>query len=242
VEALRGGYDRPHIRAAAAIEIVHTYSLVHDDLPCMDNDDLRRGRATAHRVFGTPAAMAAGFALIPLAARTVGAACAQLGLADSATAAAIREMCTGAGAAGMVGGQVLDLDAEGRPLNVTELRRVHVMKTGALFAGAARMGAVLAGADNSQLDALGRYGSSLGLAFQIRDDVLDVTRDATALGKTPGKDVQAAKATFAALLGVDAATAAAQGEAAEAVGALTRAGIDSPLLADLARFAASRER
>ena len=240
VEALRGTYEPAHVRAATAIEIVHTYSLVHDDLPCMDDDDLRRGRPTAHRVFGTPAAMAAGFALIPLAARTVALACTELGVDRRTAAAAVRELCTGAGAAGMVGGQQLDLEAEGQTLDLPALTRVHAMKTGALFAAAARLGAVLAGADESGVNAFGRYGSALGLAFQVRDDVLDVTTDVSALGKTPGKDVQASKATFAALLGVDGADFVAQSEAATASNALAEAGITSPLLAGLARFAAYR--
>ena len=240
IEALRGTCERAHVRAATAIEIVHTYSLVHDDLPCMDDDDLRRGRPTAHRVFGTREAMAAGFALIPLAARTVAAACAELQLEPAVTAAAVRELCAGAGAAGMVGGQLLDLEAEGHPLDLAALRRVHAMKTGALFAAAVRMGAVIAGADDGRVDAIGRYGTSLGLAFQIRDDVLDVTTDAAALGKTPGKDAQASKATFAALLGVDRADFVAQSEAAAAIDALADAGITSALLEGLARFAAYR--
>jgi geranylgeranyl pyrophosphate synthase len=240
IEALRGTYEHAHVRAATAIELVHTYSLVHDDLPCMDDDDLRRGRATAHRVFGTAAAMAAGFALIPLAARTVAAACAELQLEPRVTANALRELCAGAGAAGMVGGQMLDLEAEGQPLDLARLRRVHAMKTGALFAAAARMGAVIAGADDGIVDAFGRYGSSLGLAFQIRDDVLDVTTDASTLGKTPGKDEASSKATFAALLGVDRADFVAQSEAAAAVDSLAAAGISSDLLAGLARFAAYR--
>ncbi|HUF51837.1 MAG TPA: farnesyl diphosphate synthase [Longimicrobiales bacterium] len=233
---------RHHVHAAAAIELVHTYSLVHDDLPCMDDDDLRRGRPTVHRVFGSHAAIAAGFALIPLACRVLADAARNAGLDSAVAATAVQELCDGAGAAGMVGGQVLDLEAEGRALAVAELRRVHAMKTGALFAAAMRIGAVLAGGTAAERAALGSYGARLGLAFQIRDDVLDVTTDAAALGKTPGKDAGAAKATFAALLGVAAADAAAHAEADAAIAALADARIHHPLLAGLARFAAARSR
>jgi geranylgeranyl pyrophosphate synthase len=231
------------VRAAAAIEIVHTYSLVHDDLPCMDDDDLRRGRPTAHRAFGTAPAALAGFSLIPLACGVLSAAARELGLADVQRAAAVRELCQGAGAAGMVGGQVLDLEAENAlALELDALRSIHAMKTGALFRASLRIGGILAGASPHVTDALGSFGASLGLAFQITDDVLDETMDAVALGKTPGKDRVASKSTFASLLGVQAARDAAASESADAVRALHGAGIDSPLLEALAGFAVQRDR
>jgi farnesyl diphosphate synthase len=152
------------------------------------------------------------------------------------------EVCRGAGAAGMVGGQLLDLAAEGGPPDLAALRRIHAMKTGALFRAALRMGAILAGATPPAVAALGVFGQSLGLAFQITDDVLDETKDATALGKTPGKDRGAGKATFVSLLGVAAARAAAAEEAASAVAALRAAHLDSPLLERLAGFAVERDR
>ena len=242
IDAIRGAHEAEHARAAAALELIHTYSLVHDDLPCMDDDALRRGRPTAHRVFGSPAAAAAGFALIPFALRVLAEAVLRLGLPPRERVAAVHEVCAGAGPAGMVGGQILDLEAEGGSLDERALRQVHAMKTGALFSAAVRLGATLAGAHGTQRDALGVYGLRLGLAFQIRDDVLDVTTDAEALGKTPGKDAAADKATFSALLGTEAADAAARMEADAAVAALATAGVHAPTLVSLARFAAVRER
>lgn len=230
------------LRVAAAIELVHTYSLVHDDLPCMDDDDLRRGRPTPHRVFGTEAAMAAGFALIPHACGILAAGAAKLGLDERACAAAVGELCRGAGAAGMVGGQVLDLEAEGIALDLEGLHGIHAMKTAALFRAALRIGGIVAGAGPAVVDALGRFGDRLGLAFQITDDVLDVTTDARILGKTPGKDAGAAKATFASVLGVEPARRAAAAEAAAATRTLYGAGISGPVLNSLAEFAVSRDR
>jgi farnesyl diphosphate synthase len=229
-------------RAAAAIEVVHTYSLMHDDLPCMDDDDLRRGRPTPHRVFGTAAAAAAGFAAIPYACQLLDSAAAELGMAAASRAAVVRELCRGAGAAGMVGGQVIDLEAEGTVADLAALRRMHAMKTGALFAAALRIGGHLGGAPAPTIAALGRFGEHLGLAFQIADDVLDETTDAGTLGKTPGKDRADNKATFTSLLGVAAARAAAHDEAAAARAVLRAAGIASAPLDTVAGFAASRDR
>lgn len=228
--------------AAAAIELVHTYSLVHDDLPCMDDDALRRGRPTTHVVHGTPAAMLAGFALVPFACRLLVEAGHAAGLDPAASARLARELARAAGAVGMVGGQVLDLEAEGMPVAADALRRVHAMKTGALFRAALRIGGRLARGDEPAIDALGNFGDRLGLAFQITDDVLDETRDAAALGKTPGKDRDAHKSTFTSLLGIDAAADAARQEAAAAVAGLASAGLHSPLLEALALFAVERDR
>jgi geranylgeranyl pyrophosphate synthase len=238
----QAAHDEHVYDAAAALELIHTYSLVHDDLPCMDNDDLRRGRATTHRRFGTAAAMLAGFALIPLAFQVLHDAARALGLEPPCAAAAVRELCRAAGGAGLVGGQVLDLEGEGATLPLAELWRIHALKTAALFSGSLRVGAVLANADAAVCEALGRFGVRLGLAFQITDDVLDVTMDVAALGKTPGKDVHAAKATFASLLGVARARETARGEAAAAVAVLRAARLESPLLEALAGFAVDRDR
>lgn len=247
VRAARGEEARPTpapaaCRAAAAIELVHTYSLVHDDLPCMDDDALRRGRATVHRVYDSRTAMLSGLALVPLACRTLDRAASDMGADRSTRRYAVRTLCEGAGAAGMVGGQVLDLEAEGRPAAMDALRRIHAMKTGALFTAALRVGGVLAGAADDVLAALGDYGAQLGLAFQITDDVLDVTMAANALGKTPGKDRDAMKVTFVSLLGVDAARAAAAAEAEAALACLADADVASPELAALARLAVDRDR
>jgi geranylgeranyl pyrophosphate synthase len=236
------GTYRHRLRAAASIELMHTYSLVHDDLPCMDNDDLRRGRRTAHRVFGTAPAMLAGFALIPLACRTLAEAAAALQPGGTASARVVAELCRGAGAGGMVGGQLLDLEAERAPVELAALRRIHALKTGALFGASLRIGGILAGARPAVTDALGSFGESLGLSFQITDDVLDETMDAGALGKTPGKDRDTGKSTFVSLLGVAGARDAAAAELAAAVAGLRDAGIASPLLERLAGFAVGRDR
>jgi geranylgeranyl pyrophosphate synthase len=236
------GRDPVRMRAAATVELIHTYSLVHDDLPCMDDDALRRGRPTTHRVFGTRPAMIAGIGLIPLACRVLHGAAAGMGLDPAAGAAAVRELCHGAGPAGMVGGQVLDLAAERRAVSPEELRTIHLMKTGALFRAAVRVGGVLAGAGADAVDALGEFGERLGLAFQIADDVLDVTSESTVLGKTAGKDRDADKATFVSLMGVDPARRAAAAEADAALAAAGRAGLRTPLLEGLARFAVHRDR
>lgn len=237
-----GDPDGAWLRAASAIELVHTYSLVHDDLPCMDDDDLRRGRPTPHRVFGTGPAMVAGYALIPHACAVLSRAAAEIGLDDRARARTVEELCRGAGAAGMVGGQLLDLEAEAQPVDLPGLRRIHAMKTGALFRAAVRIGGLLAGADARTVLALGDFGERVGVAFQIADDVLDTTMDAGALGKTPGKDHDAHKSTFASLLDVETARQAAVDEAGGAVAILHGAGIASPLLELLAEFAAGRDR
>jgi geranylgeranyl pyrophosphate synthase len=237
-----GGSRTARLRAACALELVHTYSLMHDDLPCMDDDDLRRGRATTHRVFGTRTAMIAGLALIPLACRVLRDAAIGMGAGEERARDAVVELCRGAGAAGMVGGQLLDLDAEGAAVGDAALRRIHAMKTGALFRAACRVGGVLGGGAPSTVDALGSFGAHLGLAFQITDDVLDVTMDSDALGKTAGKDAGSAKATFAAQLGVPGARRAAASEIESALAELAAAGLHSPVLEALARFAADRDR
>lgn len=237
-----GGPRAAQLRAACALELVHTYSLVHDDLPCMDDDDLRRGQPTAHRVFGSRATMLAGFALIPWACRLLHDSARSMGVAPDRAADAVRELCRAAGAAGMVGGQVLDLQSERVGVESAALRRIHAMKTGALFRASLRIGAILGGAAPTAVDALGAFGDHLGMAFQITDDVLDVTMDSTALGKTAGKDRHADKATFAAQLGVAGARSAAAAEVDAALAELARAGVKSPVLEGLVRFAVDRTR
>ena len=225
---------------ATALELIHTYSLVHDDLPCMDDDDLRRGRPTTHRVYGVAAAACAGAALIALAGRLAARGGERVGLDAGARAAMLADLFTAAGTDGMVGGQWLDLEAEGQGLDAAELARLHAAKTGALLAASVRLGARAAGADAPVLDAVGEFGRRIGLAFQIADDVLDATASSAALGKTAGKDAAAAKSTYVALLGVEPARVRAAEEAAAAVAALARAGIASPELSGLARYAVER--
>lgn len=236
------GSREAQLRAACALELMHTYSLVHDDLPCMDDDDLRRGQPTTHRAFGSRPAMLAGFALIPQAAWLLHESALEMGVPAARAAAAVSELCRAAGAGGMVGGQMLDLKSEGKALEPAALRRIHAMKTGALFRASLRVGAILGGGAPSAVDALGDFGAHLGMAFQITDDVLDVTMDSAALGKTAGKDREADKATFPAQMGITGARTAAGAEVEAALAALAAAGLKSPVLERLARFAADRNR
>jgi geranylgeranyl pyrophosphate synthase len=225
---------------AAAVEVVHAYSLVHDDLPCMDDDDVRRGRPTVHRVYGVATATAAGLAMVPLAARCVAEAARQLGLPAAAGGTILRELMRAAGATGMIGGQLLDLEGERLALSLGELEHIHRAKTGALVTASVRLGGLAAGADEPVLAALGHYGAAIGLAFQIADDVLDVTATTDQLGKTAGRDLALQKSTYPALLGVDGARARASALVEEACGALGRMDLLTPALEHLARYTVNR--
>jgi len=225
---------------AAAVEVVHAYSLVHDDLPCMDNDDLRRGRATTHRAFDVPTATAAGYHMVALAARVLAAGMEALGLEPDRRRAIAVELFRAAGAGGMIGGQALDLDAEGCRLAAAELEAVHRRKTGALIAASCVIGGLAAGGLPAACEALRSYGADVGLAFQIYDDVLDATATSDQLGKTAGKDATLAKSTFVTLLGVGAARAEAERLAARAVDRLRQAGLISPTLVELAHYIVTR--
>jgi geranylgeranyl diphosphate synthase type II len=199
------------VPAAAAVEMVHTYSLVHDDLPAMDDDDLRRGRPSCHRVFGEAHAILAGDALHTLAFETLAA------FPDPARAAAlVRELARACGTRGMVGGQVADLEAEGKPPDVAVVEGIHRRKTGALLLASLRLGALGAGASADLLRRLGAYGERVGTAFQIVDDLLDEEGARADLGKTPGKDRQRGKMTYPAAVGAEASRARAAALAAEA--------------------------
>ena len=221
--------------AAAAVEAMHAYSLVHDDLPCMDDDDLRRGRPTVHRAWDEATAVLAGDALQALA---FGLAC-ETGCPAEVRLALASTLARAAGIGGMVGGQAADIAAETAsvPLALDAVTRLQGMKTGALLTWAAAAGARMAGADDA---ALARYGDALGLAFQIADDILDVEGDAGSLGKAVGKDAGAGKATFVSLLGLDAARARATSLVGEACAALDPYGAAADTLREAARFAASR--
>jgi len=234
-----GGRGDP-AELAASVEVVHTYSLVHDDLPCMDDDDLRRGRPTTHRQFDVATATEAGFHMVPLSARILAAGAESLGLDWAMTGAIARELFRAAGASGMVCGQVLDLEAEGKDISTEELVRLHSAKTGALITASGVMGALAAGADDSQLEAVRNYGKEIGLAFQIVDDILDATATSEELGKTAGKDAEQQKATFASLVGLEDAGQAADRHVHAAIAHLASAKVDSGLLSALARFIAER--
>ena len=225
---------------AAAVETVHTYSLVHDDLPCMDDDDLRRGRPTTHRQFDVATATRVGFLLVPVAARVLADASRSLGLSEAETGALAAELFGASGITGMVGGQWLDLEAEGRTLALDELRAVHRGKTGALIEASCVLGARAARAPAGVVDALREYGREIGLAFQVADDVLDATATSAELGKTAGKDAAVAKSTYVQLLGVEQARLAAARHAEAAVNALGRSGVPSDTLAALARYIVTR--
>jgi geranylgeranyl pyrophosphate synthase len=230
----------PIADVAAAVEIMHSYSLVHDDLPCMDDDDLRRGRPTVHRQFSVPIATEAGYRMIPLAGRALAHGVASLGRSEVALGALGRELFAAAGVRGMVGGQVLDLAAEGRRLTVEDLIRLHRRKTGALIAASAAMGAIAAGADETRVVAARAYGEEIGLAFQITDDLLDARATSVELGKTAGKDARRQKPTFATLMEPAAAESEAQRSVERGMARLRQARIDCSLLGDLAQFIVNR--
>ena len=224
-------------RCAAAIEMVHCYSLVHDDLPAMDDDVLRRGRPTAHVQFGEAMAILAGDALLTRAFAVLSAPAAG---GDARVGRLVAELALGAGEVGMIAGQVADMDLCSVPSGVEGLRYIHNRKTGALIRAACRMGALCGSAGVAQLDALGRYGEQLGLAFQLVDDILDATGDRSVLGKTPGKDAQAGKRTYVSELGLEAAKTLAQDITAAAVAALEPLAPKATDLAVLAKNLAGR--
>lgn len=245
--ALFGGAGGDGLAVAAAVECLHCYSLVHDDLPSMDDDDLRRGRPTVHRAFDEATAILAGDALQTLAFDL---------LADPAThpdpsirAALVLDLARASGLGGMVGGQMLDLAAEGRfdggkplPLGETEIRRLQAMKTGALIRASCVMGARAAGAGAADLDRLARFGAIVGLAFQLADDLLDVTGDAATVGKATAKDAAAGKGTLVSLRGIEAVRAELATLVSEAKALLAPYGRRADLLVAAARFIAERRR
>jgi len=205
------------IAAACSLELIHTYSLIHDDLPALDNDDYRRGKLTNHKVFGDAMAILAGDSLLTLAFQVL----AQLDAPDSRKTRMIAELSTAAGTVGgMIGGQVADLEGEGTAPNAQLLDTIHRAKTGALLRASLRLGAIYAGASGEQYAALSCYGEHLGLAFQIVDDILDVEESSEALGKTAGKDAQQQKITFPAVHGLDQSRRMAAVECERAHGTL----------------------
>ena len=200
-----GGVSPAITGVAVAVEVVHTYSLVHDDLPCMDDDAWRRGRETTHRTFDAPTAALVGFLLVPVAVEELMATATDLGL-DAARAGALASTLLEAGGIrGMIGGQWCDLAAEGGALPLTEVMEIHRAKTGALIEASCVLGAMAATQDPAVIGKLAGYGREVGLAFQIADDVLDVTATTSQLGKTAGKDAALAKSTYVRLLGVEGA-------------------------------------
>ncbi|AWV06811.1 polyprenyl synthetase family protein [Marilutibacter maris] len=225
---------------AAAIELIHAYSLVHDDLPCMDDDALRRGQPTVHVAFDEATAVLAGDALQTRAYELL----ADAPVPDATRVALFRVLAGASGAAGMCGGQALDLDAtgNGHAMSVQALKRLHALKTGALIRAAVRMGALCGGADREQTEALDRFADAMGLAFQVRDDILDIESDSTTLGKTAGKDLAQAKATFPALIGMVASRCLLSDLATTMDAALSDFGESASALGALGRLAIERDR
>lgn len=224
---------------ACSIEMVHAYSLMHDDLPCMDNAELRRGRPTTHIAHGEAVTTRAGAVLIPMAALQALRAARGLGRDDSVAREVVTILMRAAGAGGMVGGQWIDLLGEGQAFDAPALTGLHRMKTGALLAASLEMGAVAAGAAEPVRAGLLDYGRAIGLAFQIADDILDATASAEALGKNPS-DADLDKSTFVALYGLDEARRRAEEEVDRAITALDTAAVASPELEALARFVVER--
>ncbi|MCG0238829.1 MAG: polyprenyl synthetase family protein [Firmicutes bacterium] len=240
--SLCGGDPDAALPAACAVEMVHTYSLIHDDLPAMDDDDLRRGRPTNHKVFGEAMAILAGDALLTLAFEVMGEMARDPRVGPERTARAVVELARAAGPAGMVGGQVLDLEWEGRLAGAEELEAIHSRKTGALFTGCLRIGGIIAGAGPEELAALTEYARHFGLAYQIQDDILDVVGDPGVMGKAAGSDQRRDKLTYVRLYGLDGARQRAREQARLAAQALAPFGERARHLVELVEYVVARER
>ncbi len=226
------------ITAACSLELIHTYSLIHDDLPALDNDDYRRGKLTNHKVFGDAMAILAGDALLTLAFQVLS----QLDATDTCKTRMIAELASAAGTVGgMVGGQVADLEGEGKPPNAQLLETIHRAKTGALLRASLRLGAIFAGATEAQYAAISCYGEHIGLAFQIVDDILDVEESSEVLGKTAGKDAQQQKITFPAVYGLDSSRQMAEQECERAHQVLEPFGDRAVRLHELANLIVRRK-
>jgi geranylgeranyl diphosphate synthase type II len=233
-----GGSLEDAMPAAASVECIHTYSLVHDDLPSMDDDDLRRGRPTNHKVFGEGVAVLAGDALLTIAFEILAQA---RPTPRYPVAALIADLASAAGSRWLIGGQVADLEGEGKKLAGAELQYIHRCKTAALLTASIRLGAMSANATPAQLAALTDFGQALGLAFQVIDDILDVTQTTEKLGKTAGKDVKATKATYPAIFGLDHSRKEAHRLTRKAHAALKPFGTKGETLRALADYLLARE-
>jgi farnesyl diphosphate synthase/geranylgeranyl diphosphate synthase type II len=225
---------------ACAPEVIHAYSLVHDDLPCMDDDDMRRGQATVHKVYGTKTAIIAGVAMIPLAVRVLHESARAMKLPPAVERRIVETMLEAGGAGGMIGGQLRDLAGEGLSLSLEEREEIHSTKTAALIVASVKIGGLAAGTGEAQLAALERYGRAIGLAFQIMDDVLDVTSTSGTLGKTAGRDAALGKSTYPALLGVDGARDRAQALIEDGLASLAEQQLLTQELSQVANFMVSR--
>lgn len=233
-----GGNGNDYIRAACALEMIHTYSLIHDDLPAMDNDDYRRGKLTNHKVYGDGVAILAGDALLTMAFEVI---CRQQNATDARVLRVVREMSEAAGPQGMVGGQAIDLLSEGKRIDFLTLEAMHQAKTGALFKAAIRCGAILAGATEEQICALTRYAEQFGLAFQITDDILDVTGTAEKIGKPVGSDERNHKSTYVTLSSLEEAKRMAGSAVREALDALDSFGAEADFLREIVNYLIKRD-
>jgi geranylgeranyl diphosphate synthase, type II len=231
-----GGSREDAVPAACAVEMIHTYSLIHDDLPAMDDDDLRRGKPTCHKVFGEAMAILAGDGLLTYAFEVL----TQTKRTESVPGI-VKAIARGVGTQGMVGGQVLDIEGEGKPATLQSVRAIHTWKTAALIASCCEAGALAGGATQTEYEHLVTFGQKIGLAFQIVDDILDITSSPEALGKTPGKDVESGKATYPAVLGLEKARQEADLLAKQAFESLKVFGSRSHTLEALGRFVLERQ-
>ena len=237
-----GGQVEHALPAAAAIELIHTYSLIHDDLPAMDDDDFRRGRPTCHKVYGEALAILAGDALLTQAFILLSGEPPAPGIAAPARLRVINEIAQAAGSRGMVGGQVVDILQEDREVDLATLLYLHTHKTGSLIRACLRVGGIISSAGSEQMEALTRYGDRIGLAFQIVDDILDVEGSLEALGKRAGSDVRKKKATFPGLLGLEESRQRARSLVREAKHALRVFGDRGAALGAIADYVVARRR
>lgn len=231
-KVLSGSYEQA-LPTACAIEMLHSQSLIHDDLPCMDNDDYRRGKLTNHKVFGESTAVLAGDALLSYAPQIILQKTPKL-VSESTLLKVLEEFLVNAGATRLIGGQVVDIDSEGKQIDKKTLDYIHENKTGALFKLSLRTGALLGGADENQLQAVTKFAEKIGLAFQIMDDILDVTATLEELGKTPGKDVQEGKVTYISFYGLQESKKRVTSLCNEACGILENGNIKSAVLKAIA--------
>ena len=234
-----GGDPNKVLPAACALEMVHTYSLIHDDLPSMDNDDYRRGKLTSHKVYGEAMAILAGDALLTLAFEVL--VDHTKGIDPLKVNLAVVELARAAGSMGMVGGQVADILSEGKRITGKDLEYIHRHKTAALFGAALRMGAILSHAEQWEIDSLSNYALHLGLAFQIVDDVLDVTGEAHRLGKEPGGDIKNMKATYPSLYSIEESRARVSEEIEQALGSISSLGPEADPLRKIVNYVGTRD-
>lgn len=230
---LVGGEPSSVMPFACALEMIHTYSLIHDDLPCMDNDDLRRGKPTNHKVFGEALAVLAGDALLNCAFETM---LKNTDVSPNMTLAAMSEIATAAGAEGMIGGQVIDIESEGKTIDAVTLMTMHLHKTAALIMAAAKVGALLGGGSREDLTSMEEFARYLGIAFQIKDDILDVTGNEETLGKKTGVDGMLEKSTFVSIYGMEQSENLLNDYTQKAIEVLSRYGEKAEFLIELSKF------